>query len=965
MDELQKKYNLLVTQNEILRKENTELRSLLCAHGIEYKPRPTNVIDSIYSPISLPVIKLSLDERVALFMSLFKGREDVFARRWFSKSTGKAGYQPVCVNEWRRGVCDKKTYKCAECPNRDFAPLTSQDVYRHLEGKDENCCDVVGLYAIMPDNNCSFLCTDFDDKSCKHGYKDDVLAFVGVCRDWQIPYAIERSRSGNGAHVWIFFEEPLPAFKARRLGNAILTEAMNHDGRMSLNSYDRFFPNQDRMPEGGFGNLVALPLQGQARKNLNSVFVDDDFLAYKDQWTFLYNIKKIRRDYVDKLLNLHVNEEFGALSTSSESKPWVTPTSQDLTKADFYSTMEIVKADKIYIPLKSISAKVLNHLKRIAAFKNPEFYSKQALRLSTYSVPRIISCFDITDEYLAMPRGCEDAILSFLNDNNVKYSITDETSHGKKISVTFTGKEREEQTDAINALLTYSNGVLHATTAFGKTVTAAAIIARKKVNTLILVHSKALLTQWHERLTEFLDIDFKEPEEPKKRGRKKVFSPIGCLDSAGNTLHGVIDIALIQSCLDEDGVKPFVQDYGMVIVDECHHVSSITFENVLKNIKAHTVYGLTATPIRKDGQQPIIFMQCGPIRFSADAKSQIAKQSFDRYLIPRFTTYRSITEDRQTITAMYQSLSEDTVRNNLIVKDICKVVDSGRTPIILTNRTSHVTLLAEKLKTTIPNVITLTGSDSTKDKRDALLRLQAFSPSEPLVIVATGKYVGEGFDYPRLDTLFLALPISWKGLVAQYAGRLHRENEGKKDVRIYDYIDIHEPVCDSMYRKRLKGYASIGYKTIIKGQPTLFDNTNDIEFSVNEGQIFNGKTFFRPYKTDLGTAKHSVVLSSPKLYNAERNSLVEYLMNLSSQGIEVLVLTHTANEQTEYLQRKGLSVKIIPTLSLCTTIIDKTIVWYGAINALGYTSEEDNVIKVTDNNLADELTNALLSSNSA
>ena len=965
MDELQKKYNLLVTQNEILRKENTELRSLLCAHGIEYKPRPTNVIDSIYSPISLPVFKLSLDERVALFMSLFKGREDVFARRWFSKSTGKAGYQPVCVNEWRRGVCDKKTYKCAECPNRDFAPLTSQDVYRHLEGKDENCCDVVGLYAIMPDNNCSFLCTDFDDKSCKHGYKDDVLAFVGVCRDWQIPYAIERSRSGNGAHVWIFFEEPLPAFKARRLGNAILTEAMNRDGRMSLNSYDRFFPNQDRMPEGGFGNLVALPLQGQARKNLNSVFVDDDFLAYKDQWSFLYNIRKVKEDNVDKLLNLHVNEEFGALSTSSESKPWVTPTPQNLTKADFYSTMEIVKADKIYIPLKSISAKVLNHLKRIAAFKNPEFYSKQALRLSTYSVPRIISCFDITDEYLAMPRGCEDAILSFLNDNNVKYSITDETSHGKKISVTFTGKEREEQTDAINALLTYSNGVLHATTAFGKTVTAAAIIARKKVNTLILVHSKALLTQWHERLTEFLDIDFKETEEPKKRGRKKVFSPIGCLDSAGNSLHGIIDIALIQSCLDENGVKPFVQDYGMVIVDECHHVSSITFENVLKNIKAHTVYGLTATPIRKDGQQPIIFMQCGPIRFSADAKSQITKQSFDRYLIPRFTSYRSITEDRQTITAMYQSLSEDTVRNNLIVNDICKVVDSGRTPIILTNRTSHVTLLAEKLKTTIPNVITLTGSDTTKDKREALQRLQAISPSEPLVIVATGKYVGEGFDYPRLDTLFLALPISWKGLVAQYAGRLHRENEGKKDVRIYDYIDIHEPVCDSMYRKRLKGYASIGYKTIIKGQPTLFDNVNDIEFSINEGQIFNGKTYFRPYKTDLGTAKHSVVLSSPKLYNAERNSLVEYLMNLSSQGIEVLVLTHTANEQTEYLQRKGLSVKIIPTLSLCTTIIDKTIVWYGAINALGYTSEEDNVIKVTDNNLADELTNALLSSNSA
>ena len=965
MDEFQEKYNLLLAQNEVLRKENAEMKSLLCAHGIEYKPKQKEVNDSVYSSVLFPAVRLSLEERVSLFQSLFKGREDIFARRWFSKSTNKGGYQPVCTNEWRRGVCDKKTFKCAECPNRNFAPLTFQDIYRHLEGKDENCCDVVGLYAIMPDNNCSFLCTDFDDKSCKHGYKDDVLAFVGVCRDWQIPYAIERSRSGNGAHVWIFFEEPLPAFKAKRLGNAILTEAMNRDGRMSFNSYDRFFPNQDRMPEGGFGNLVALPLQGQARKNLNSVFVDDDFLAYKDQWSFLYNIKKVRGDYVDKLLNLHINEELGALSSSSESKPWVTPIPQNITEADFYFPLEIVKADKIYIPLKSVSAKVLNHLKRIAAFKNPEFYSKQALRLSTYSVPRIISCFDISNEYLAMPRGCEDTILSFLNDNNVKYSITDKTSHGKKISVTFIGKEREEQTEAISALLPYNNGILHATTAFGKTVTAVAIIARKKVNTLILVHSKALLTQWHERLVEFLDIDFKEPEEPKKRGRKKVFSPIGSLDSTGNSLHGVIDIALIQSCLDEDGVKPFVQDYGMVIVDECHHVSSITFENVLKNIKAHTVYGLTATPIRKDGQQPIIFMQCGPIRFSADAKSQMTKQSFDRYLIPRFTSYRSITEDKQTITAMYQSLSEDILRNDLIVKDICKVVDSGRTPIILTNRTSHVTLLAEKLRTTIPNVITLTGSGTTKDKREALRRLQTISPSDPLVIVATGKYVGEGFDYPRLDTLFLALPISWKGLVAQYAGRLHRENEGKKDVHIYDYIDIHEPVCDSMYRKRLKGYASIGYKTIIKGSPTLFDNANDIEFSINEGQIFNGKTYFRPYKADLGTAKYSIVLSSPKLYNVERNSLTEYLMDLLSQGIEVLILTQTVNEQTEYLQRKGLSVKIIPTLSLCTTIIDKTIVWYGAINALGYTSEEDNVIKVTDSSLANELTNTLLSINSA
>lgn len=412
MEDIQEKYNHLLLQNEALHQENEELKLLLHAHGIEYKPKHAEEKDAAYSPCTFPSVKLSIEERVTLFHSLFKGREDVFARRWFSKTTGKSGYQPVCINEWRRGVCDKKKFKCADCPNRHFAPLTYQYLYRHLEGKDENCCDVVGLYAIMPDNNCAFLCADFDDKSCKHGYKDDVLAFVGVCKEWNIPYAIERSRSGNGAHVWIFFEEPIPAFKARRLGNAILTEAMRHNGRMSFNSYDRFFPNQDRMPEGGFGNLVALPLQGQARKRRNSVFVDDDFLVYKDQWAFLYNINKVKDTEVDMLLNLHVCEELGALTTSSESKPWVTPITQDISKGDFYSEIEITKADKIYIPLKAVSAKVLNHLKRIASFKNPEFYSKQSLRLSTYSTPRIISCFDITDDYLAMPRGCEDAILS-------------------------------------------------------------------------------------------------------------------------------------------------------------------------------------------------------------------------------------------------------------------------------------------------------------------------------------------------------------------------------------------------------------------------------------------------------------------------------------------------------------------------------------------------------------------------
>ena len=936
------------------------MKEILQANGIAYDVVSTYAYEEkVYSDISFPEVHLGKEKRIELFRSLFRGREDVFARRWYSKVTNKSGYQPVCVNEWRRGLCDKKAIKCAECPNRNFLSLGYDDVCRHLIGNDENGCDVVGIYAIMSDNNCAFLCTDFDDKSCKHRYKDDVLAFVGVCRDWNIPYSIERSRSGNGAHVWIFFNAVVPAYKARRLGNAILTEAMSRDGRMAFDSYDRFFPNQDRMPEGGFGNLVALPLQGKARKDLNSVFVDDEFFAYRDQWTYLAQVQKIEEQKVDVILQNHIHEDLGVLSTSSESKPWVTPVPQNINSADFTKAITITVADKIYIPLNSISAKVLNHIKRIAAFRNPEFYKKQAMRMSTYGIPRIISCFDITDDYLAMPRGCKEAIMKLLDSNGAKYTIVDETNHGKAVAVTFLGTEREEQLDAIESLLPFDNGVLHATTAFGKTVTAASLIARRKVNTLILVHSKALLTQWHERLSEFLDIDYKEPEPVKKRGRRKAFSPIGCLDSTTNTVHGVIDIALLQSCFEDGEVKSFVQDYGMVIVDECHHVSSITFEKVLKSVKAQYVHGLTATPIRKDGQQPIIFMQCGPIRFSADSKSQIQKQSFRRYLIPRFTSYRSITDDKQSFPALQKSLAADEVRNSLIVDDVRKTLESGRTPIVLTGIKQHVHLLAERLKSYANNVIQLTGTCTAKEKREALQRLQEIPADEPLVIVATGQYVGEGFDYPRLDTLFLALPISWKGLLEQYAGRLHRENDGKKDVRIYDYIDIHEPVCDNMYHNRLRAYAAIGYQTVQLGQPTLFEEICDLPAYYEDSQIFNGMTFFKSLIKDIATAKQSVVISSPRLYRVTNNKLVSLLKEQSANGVEVAIVTAMHDEQCDFLQSSGLHVTTKPNLKLCTIIIDKSLVWYGSVNALGFYSDKDNIIKLKDDRIAAEMLNVL------
>ena len=955
-------YQQLLLRYEALERENERLKVLLRKHGITYVPDRIKIPDtSPYSPISFPPVRLSLDGKVRLFRSLFRGREDVYARRWQSRTTGKGGYQPVCTNEWRTGVCDKRQYKCAECPNRNFETLNDRAVYRHLEGRNEDCLDVIGLYTIMPDNSCAFLCTDFDDKNCEHGYKGDVKAFIDVCKEWSIPYAIERSRSGNGAHVWIFFEDVLPAYKARQVGSAILTEAMNRNGRMSFKSYDRFFPSQDYLPEGGLGNLVALPLQGRARRKLNTVFVDDDFLAYQDQWAFLSQIKKMTAGTVEKVLAEHRQAELGPLSVSDEQKPWTPPIVQPIGNSDIYENVEIVKADKLYIPIKAVSAKVLNHLKRIAAFKNPEYYRRQAMRLSTYSVPRVISCCEFTDDYLLMPRGCEDAVTSFLNKNNIDFTLTDKTQPGQPVSVTFQGELRTEQQQAVDCISAFDNGVLYATTAFGKTVVAAALIAYKKVNTLILVHSKALLGQWKERLSEFLNIDYQKPDRPKRRGRYKAFSPIGCLDSTGNVLHGMIDIALMQSCLDGDEVKPFVRDYGMVIVDECHHVSSVTFERVLKGVTARYVYGLTATPIRKDGHQPIIFMQCGPIRFSANAASLMAQQGFHRYFIPRFTSFRPLTEDKQNISSLYQSLVDDEVRNNLIVDDVCKAVDAGRIPMVLTSRTAHVEILSQMLHDRGKDVIRLTGSGTAKEKKTALHQLRIVPVKNKLVVVATGRYVGEGFDYPRLDTLFLALPISWKGLLAQYAGRLHREYPGKEDVRIYDYIDLHHPVYDSMYKRRLKGYASIGYKVADVSSPALFDSLPDLDLASSEGQIFNGKTFFVPFCKDLLAAKHSIIISSPKLYHVQQNQLTDMLKDLLVNGINIIVLSKQSDEQTDYLKSLGITVNTNKTLSHSCAIIDRSIVWYGGIHLLGFSTEEDNIIKLSDNaRLAAELIGALM-----
>jgi superfamily II DNA or RNA helicase len=918
-----------------LETENAELRKRLG----EFVPPA--------SPAPNAIQKLSLQEKIDLFCSLFKGRDDVFARRWYSKTSGKVGYQPVCQNEWTP-LCDKRKYKCADCPNRQFSPLTYNDYYRHLEGKDADGRDVIGLYVLNEDNTCHLLCTDFDDKNCEHGYQDDVLAFVDVCKSWNVPYSIERSRSGNGAHVWIFFESPVLAVKARRLGNAILTEAMNRDGKIGFKSYDRFFPNQDTLPEGGLGNLVALPLQGNARKNGNSVFVNVFFEPYPNQWEYLLNVGKLSEQALEELLKQNANTmSLGDLSKTSESKPWEVPVANKIERTDFASEVVITRSNMLYISLSQLSSKVLNHLRRIASFRNPEFYSKQALRLSTYSTPRIISCAELTEEHLVLPRGCEDAVVALLKEKGVTFRFDDETNHGRSISLHFDGELRKDQQEAVEALTSNNTGVLSATTAFGKTVAAIGLIAKRGVNTLILVHTKALLDQWVQRLEQFLVIDEVPKVEEGKRRRKKSLSPIGTLSSTGNKLHGIIDIALMQSCISDNEVKPFVKEYGMVIADECHHVSAVNFEQILKTINAQYVYGLTATPIRKDGHQPIIFMQCGPIRYCADAKAQMQTQTFQRLLVPRFTPFRLVSNQDLSFAKVTQQIAEDEYRNLLIVKDVLDVLKEGRSPIILTSRTSHVTLLAELLQPHCPNVITLVGSDSTKEKRQKMEQLLSIPPSEPLAIVATGKYVGEGFDYARLDTLFLVSPVAWKGIVAQYAGRLHREHEGKQEVQIYDYIDIRVPVCESMYRKRLKGYASIGYR--IRN-----DEVFDRLFPITD-VIYDGQNFEQPFISDLIQCRQSVVIFCPKVKLGRYSQISQRLIDIGANGKGIVLCTRDKNDDTIRLQQQGISVIYRDSLSLHATIIDKKTIWYGSINILGFHSIEDNLIRFKNAEIASNL----------
>lgn len=786
-----------------LRAENARLVALLEAGGIDWRlppePESSAPIAAEFEPS-----RLSTEDKVALFRRLFRGRTDVYPIRWESRASGKTGYAPACANEWRAGVCEKPRIKCGDCGNRLLIPLSDAIIYDHLAGEH-----TVGVYPLLTDDTCHFLAVDFDEAD----WREDAQAFAQSCLELGVPVALEISRSGNGAHAWVFFAGSVSARDARRLGTAIISHTCARTRQLKLESYDRLFPNQDTMPKGGFGNLIALPLQKKPRENGCSVFVDAALRPHPDQWAFLASIQPLPPHDIEPTIlratgGVHpLDVTF--IDEEDQKEPWKrSPSLVKKLAGTMPKSLTVTLANLVYFEKAQLPQPLANRLIRLAAFQNPEFYKAQAMRFTVWDKPRVIGCAENYPNHIALPRGCFDVAKDLLRNNGIKCEVIDERYAGQRIDVAFAGALRLDQETAVAAMLHHDAGVLCAPTAFGKTVAAAALITQRGVNTLVLVHRTELLKQWQERLQTFLGVG------------KGV---VGTIGGGKAKPTGKIDIAVMQSLSRQGEINELVENYGHIIVDECHHIGAVSFDAILKRVKAKYVLGLTATPIRRDGQQPIIFMQCGPIRHTA---AKAASAPHDLVVVP-YTLAVKIElpindETKAGIQDVFRHLANDSGRTSAIAADVVEAFREGRKVLVLTERTEHLDAITTELAGKVATLYTLHGRMSKKQRAALIDELNGLPPDAPRVLLSTGKLVGEGFDHPPLDTLVLAMPISWKGTLQQYAGRLHREHATKTDVRIIDFVDTGHPTLLRMWDKRQSGYRAMGYRiaeqTALNGQ---------------------------------------------------------------------------------------------------------------------------------------------------
>jgi len=778
-----------------LRAENARLKRILEFHQITWHESATRHIEASAS-------SLTVNEKIALFRRLFRGHSDVYALRWENQA-GKSGYSPACAHEWKPGICGKPRIACAQCPHRQLLPMNDQVIFRHLTGQH-----TVGIYPLRQDDRCYFLALDFDDAD----WREDVRSLIQSCRELDIPIAVEISRSGNGAHVWIFFTEAIPARTARQLGTVLISHTCSRTRQLKLTSYDRLFPNQDTLPNGGFGNLIALPLQKHRRGHGASVFVDDNLHPYPDQWAFLSHLQSIDAHALEAAISratcsLNPLDAHFIDSEDGPEAPWKTSTCATAKlHGPLPATLGMVIADRLYIEKASLTPPLSNRLTRLATFANPEFHQAQKFRLPVWNKPRLISCVEQFPQHIALPRGCLDAVLELLREHNIGCQLHDERYAGNPLDLTFNGTLRSDQTAAVSEMLRFDIGILYAPTAFGKTIVAAALLARRNINTLVLVHRRELMTQWHERLQSLL------------APRGSTLPIIGRIGGGQFKPGGQIDIALMQSLHRHGETNAIVEQYGHVIIDECHHLPAVSFEAILKRVRARYVLGLTATPIRRDGRHPILLMQCGPIRHTASRPSSMPQQ-LDVIETP--VSSNMVFPDDTPIQTIFRQLAGDDRRTSTLIDTIIQSYRQGRKILALSERTDHLDTLHERLQGQIESLFLLHGRQSRQQRADTIAQLDALPAGTPRVLLASGRLVGEGFDHPPLDTLILTMPISWKGTLQQYAGRLHRTQAGKERVCIIDFIDTSHRSLLRMWQRRQRGYRAMGYRVLTGNEQEL------------------------------------------------------------------------------------------------------------------------------------------------
>lgn len=740
----------------------------------------------------------SNEEKADLFLALFRGREDIYPKRWENNKTNRSGYSPVCENEWAKPICQKPTIKCGDCSHQKFSPLNSLAVGAHLRGSA-----TIGTYAIRADDTCTFLACDFDESS----WQADLLAFCETAKSLGIDVAMERSRSGKGGHAWIFFADPVPARLARSLGTLIIAKCSERNIRLSLESYDRFFPTQDFLPRGGFGNLIALPLQKTPRENGNSCFIDESFEAIADQWAYLSSVRRLYKYEVDLLLKEYLPKTNFKRPDGFEDVAWLTDNeildktsvTQDYDRSLEDKDVEITFGPMLSIPVEGLPTKVIARLKKTSSFANPEFYKLQRMRMQTYPNPRFIFSGEMRPDHLLLPRGVLDKATKILQEVGASVVIRDERIAKKKVKVDFEGTLTPVQEKAVKKVKESDLGILMAPPGAGKTVMACKLIADRKVSTLILVHRQPLLEQWKERISSFLKIPIKE---------------IGTLSGSKKKMTGKIDVGMLQSISRMEDLSEIAEKYSQIIIDECHHIPATSFEAILKQLPARYVLGLSATPYRKDGLEKIMFLQCGPVRHEIQP-SEVSELPKEVSIYETSLVFPEELGRQPPYHVLIHHLVQNQSRNHLIATKVAEVLEQNRFPLLVSDRKDHLELLEQLVKKMSPDVeiVVLEGTLTNKQRRGSLARIAELRlTKKKVMLMATASLIGEGFDLPALDTLIFSTPLSFEGRLIQYAGRIHRESVGKKSAQIIDFVDSYSAMFLKMYRGRVSTYRKMGYR---------------------------------------------------------------------------------------------------------------------------------------------------------